>query len=111
MTDSPSYSTLAFYRDGNHFCLEARHEKADDFLGDCAEDLCRLLREAPTEGDAHIMAQAWLPQIVEIACKLKGYQAEVVIEQIIRAGAVAPRAEHAVSERGHMRPAAKAESA
>src|SRR3990172_1767388 len=88
---------LHFYRDikqdktsdrlSGRWCIETTHTDPDLFLDEAA--MC--FESLAQDEEYHTMDfQAWMKQIMEIACKLKGYKANVEIQQIIRAGSLLP---------------------
>jgi hypothetical protein len=82
---------VKFYKISNNgeVMIETNADNADHFLS-CASD---ALEEAclSTEGDVAYTLGWALPAIVEIACKLRGYKAESVVEQkVLFVGSVFP---------------------
>lgn len=67
-----------------HFGIETTHTELGPFLRDAATAL------GSTVGAGENYILAWLREIVEIACKLKGYKATVEVEQVIRSGSFPP---------------------
>lgn len=82
---------VKFYKDGDHMAVETTHTESSDFLDDVAWQLAGMAENRVFEGNWAFPLCHWLPQIVEIACKLRGYKADVEVEQIVRSGCITPR--------------------
>jgi len=86
---------VKFYRSENAFCIETTHTDTMAFLSETATAIGNMITDPQDSmeyfaSDWSHQLRNWLPHIVEIASKLKGYKAEVEVEQIIRAGSLPP---------------------
>ncbi len=73
-----------FERDGSR-AVWTNADNPNDFLLSAALQMDVVLPDNGDKGRADMLAD-WLPQIVEIAAKLKGYKADVYEERVIIAG-------------------------
>ena len=85
-----SAKTVQFYKDGDTMGVRTTAPTSEEFLGECAEVLAGFIEGGSFEGDWDFQLRFWLPQIVEIACKLKGYKADVHEARVITAGTFDP---------------------
>ena len=74
---------VRFHRDGDRFAISTNAESERDFLDGAAAALSELLPTA--EENAR-----WLPLIVDVAAKMRGYKADVIEKRLIVAGAWLP---------------------
>ena len=74
---------VRFHRDGDKFAISTNTETERDFLDGASAALAELL--PPAEDLAR-----WLPLIVDISAKMRGYKAEVIEKRLIVAGAWLP---------------------
>lgn len=70
---------------GNQFAVSTNCSRTEDFLRECSKVLADL-----NPGSQEL--DGWLPLIVETACRLKGYKADVYEERRIVAGTITPDA-------------------
>jgi hypothetical protein len=80
------YAVVRFFAQDGRSGIETTALDLREFLSDAALGLLNVI-----EGHPEIQLDTWLGHIVEIACKLKGYKADVVVEQVVRSGAIAPK--------------------
>lgn len=74
---------VRFHRDGDNFAISTNTDTERDFLDGASAALSEL------KPDAEDLAR-WLPLIVDISAKLRGYKAEVIEKRLIIAGAWLP---------------------
>jgi hypothetical protein len=94
---------VRFYKDGDTMAVETNHEKPEGFLAACGEALASLIESETYKHDWEFQLGFWLPQIVEIASKLKGYKADVDVQQIVVAGNILPEISRLVIEYPEMK--------
>ena len=58
----------------------------DQFMTQMTGALAQMIEENQFEHDWEFQLSYWLPQAVEIACKLKGYKADVEEKRVIYSG-------------------------
>lgn len=75
---------VRFHREGDKFAISTNTETEQDFLDGASSALAEL---GSAEADE---LSRWLPLIVEISCKMRGYKAEVIEKRLIVAGAWLP---------------------
>lgn len=81
---------VKFFKDGDAMSIETTCTTLESFMSHCGEALAALIERRAFETDWAFQLGFWLPQIVEIASKLKGYKADVYVEQVIRCGDSSP---------------------
>lgn len=74
---------VRFHREGDKFAISTNTETERDFLDGAAAALAGLI---PTADDL----SRWLPLIVDIGAKMRGYKADVIEKRLIVAGAWLP---------------------
>ena len=77
---------IKLYKSGDAMGIETDCPNADDFLRQMAELLSGMIDDGIHAGDWEFQLNFWLPQMVEISCKLKGYKADVKEQRILLAG-------------------------
>lgn len=79
-------AVVQFFKDGNVMSVRTTATTPVEFLTGCAEELGTIIDSGRFRGDWQYQLDEWLPQIVELACKLKGYKAEVTEYRVLIAG-------------------------
>ncbi len=74
---------VRFHREGDKFAISTNAETERDFLDGAAKALSELVASADELG-------RWLPLIVDISAKMRGYKADVIEKRLIVAGAWLP---------------------
>lgn len=74
---------VRLHKDGDQVAISTNVESERDFLDGAASALAGL------DADAAELAK-WLPLVVDIACKMRGYKADVTEKRVIIAGAWLP---------------------
>lgn len=74
---------VRFHREGDKFAISTNTENERDFLDGAAAALAELIASADE-------LSRWLPLIVDVSCKLRGYKADVIEKRLIVAGAWLP---------------------
>jgi hypothetical protein len=77
---------IKLYKEGDSMGIETDCAACDDFVREMSEALSSLIDSKVHEGDWEFQLSYWLPQMVEICCKLKGYKADVEEHRLITAG-------------------------
>jgi len=98
-----SQNRVRFYQnddDNGPWCVETTHTGVDDFLQEVSKGLSGIIHGGEEKEDVSIIHEgtkdtegilsALLPKIFEIGTKLKGYKADVTVEQVTRAGVLPP---------------------
>jgi hypothetical protein len=76
-----------FFKSGDAMSIRTNASTEGDFLTSVAGGLTQLIDGGTFAGDWEFQLQLWLPQIVDIACKLRGYKADVDEQRVLIAGA------------------------
>lgn len=86
-------ATVQFYEDAKtgSMAIVTDADTPETFLSQCAESLANMVND-DTNVDWGVRFGYWLPQIVETACKLKGYKADVKEKRLIISGELSPAA-------------------
>lgn len=74
---------VRLHRDGDQFAVSTNTDNERDFIDGASSALAGL------DCDANELSK-WLPLLVDVACKLRGYKADVVEKRVIIAGAWLP---------------------
>jgi hypothetical protein len=77
---------VRFFKDGDHMGIQTTALDERDFVDGCAEGLAAMIGRGEFEGDWEFQLHFWLPQIVDIVCKLRGYKSSVHEQRVITAG-------------------------
>lgn len=86
-------STVKFYRSDKQTAIWTDAIDEGQFFDACAQRLPEVVALCEPE-DVPLLLSYWLPQIHDIACKLKGYKTESVQEQrVLIAGNWIPTAD------------------
>lgn len=78
---------VRLHKDGDHMGVETNCTDERDFWAQFSAVLADAL-ENKFLGHAQEQLQRWLPQAFECVAQLRGYKADVVVEQVVRAGEV-----------------------
>jgi hypothetical protein len=76
-----------FFKSGDAMSIRTNAATEADFLASVAEGLTSLIEGGKFAGDWDFQLRYWLPQIVDITCKLRGYKADVDEQRVLIAGA------------------------
>jgi len=74
---------VKLHREGERFAISTNAESERDFLDGTAAALAELL---PSSEEL----ARWLPLVVDVAAKMRGYKADVIEKRVIIAGAWLP---------------------
>lgn len=74
---------VRFHREGDKFAISTNTESERDFLDGAAAALAELIPSAEE-------LSRWLPLVVDISAKMRGYKADVIEKRLIVAGAWLP---------------------
>lgn len=91
-----SKNKVRFYRHEGAFCVETTHTDVVAFFNEASDALATMIEERWVKDEWNELLSHWLPQIMEIGSKLKGYKADVTVEQVTRAGVLPPTKDNAV---------------
>lgn len=74
---------VRFHREGENFAISTNTETERDFLDGAAAAMAELIPNADE-------LSHWLPLIVDVSAKMRGYKADVIEKRLIIAGAWLP---------------------
>lgn len=77
---------IEFYKDNDAMAIRTDAGTDSEFLEGCAKAMSEMIEQKAQAGDWEYALGFWLPQIVDIACSLKGYKSEVVTKTVRSAG-------------------------
>jgi hypothetical protein len=102
-----STAMIKLYKDGDHMSIVTEAKDEREFLENLAALLSRLIDSGRHEGDWEFQLMRWLPQTVDICCKMRGYKVETVRERtVLIAGDSDPTGaslEASIDERGDVK--------
>lgn len=82
--------TTKFYKNGDSMSIGTDAKDEDTFLDDCCRVLSALIDNGAHGGDWEFQFTYWLPQIVELCCKYRGYKSDVTEQRTLFAGSYVP---------------------
>jgi len=85
---------IVLHKDGDNMAIETDAKDEGDFLQSMGALLSQAIDAGDFAGDWEFQFSFWLPQMVDICCKLRGYKNEVHERRVLIAGS--PTAEHPV---------------
>lgn len=92
---NPMRPYVNLYRDGDAYALSTNITDERVFVEQVSAALVDGITSSNGEGEtqpAHIQLAQWLPQAIDVVCKLRGYKAPSVEEQrVLTAGRISPR--------------------
>jgi len=77
---------IEFYKDSDAMAIRTDAVTDTEFLEGCAKALSEMIEQQAQAGDWEFSLGFWIPQIVDIACSLRGYKSEVVTRTVRSAG-------------------------
>ena len=77
---------VRFFKGGDHHAVSTTAASEDEFVRLTAEGLAKMIQGDEYDDDWNFQLQLWLPQIIDIAAKLRGYKADVAEYRLIVAG-------------------------
>ena len=77
---------IEFYKDNDAMAIRTDAETDTEFLDGCAKVMSEMIDQKMHSGEWEYALGFWLPQIVDIACSLRGYKSEVVRKTVRSAG-------------------------
>jgi hypothetical protein len=90
---------VKFYKDGGDgMSIQTNIMDEHEFVREAASVLSAMVEEEKYKNDWDFQLSIWLPQLVEIACKLRGYKSDVQVTQWISAGGHEPDDRHVVGQ-------------
>ena len=69
---------IEFYKDGDAMAIRTDAATDSEFLDGCSSVISEMIEKGLYGNDWEFQLGFWLPQIVDIACSLRGYKSEVV---------------------------------
>jgi len=82
--------TTEFFKDGDNLAIRTNASTFEEFVGSIAKGLAAMIEERRFEHDWEFQLERWIENAIDIACKLRGYKADVVEERVITAGFIPP---------------------
>jgi hypothetical protein len=77
---------VQLHKDGDNMAISTNAATEQEFMGEIASLLALKIHAGDHEGDWEFQLERWLPQIVNVCCKLRGYKADVTEHRVIVAG-------------------------
>jgi hypothetical protein len=77
---------IELYKDGDHMAILTDAPDELDFLSSLSQLLGEMIDAKLFEGDWEFQLGNWLPQIVDICCKYRGYKNDVSERRVLCAG-------------------------
>ena len=85
---TPLATTVRLYKNGEQTCIWTNAATEDEFQRHFVQALAQVIKSGNVDDWRGHLAH-WLPQMVDICCKLRGYRAETVAEErVLIAGAI-----------------------
>lgn len=78
------------YKDGDTMAVSTEADDEDQFHAEFCELLSDMINRNIFDGDWEFQLRFWLPQYVDICCKLRGYKSNVLEKRKIIAGQFTP---------------------
>lgn len=79
---------VEFYKDGDRMGIATTCLTEGQFLAEVSAGLSKMIEDGAFDGDWEFQLDGWLPDIVEICCKLRGQSNRVTEQKILKAGCV-----------------------
>jgi hypothetical protein len=77
---------IELYKDGDNMAIATDAKSEVAFLDDMAELFSHMIEAKEYEGDWCFQFSHWLPQIVDLCCKYRGYKSPVHETRVLVAG-------------------------
>jgi hypothetical protein len=81
---------VKLYKDGDTMAIVTDAISEDEFLDQLGQAWHTLIENKYFEHDWYFQFSYWLPQVVDICCKYRGYKNNVLQRQLLCAGSVFP---------------------
>jgi len=81
---------VKFYKDGDNMSISTNASSEEQFLDEAIAQLAQKIEAGEHTGDWLFQLERWIPQLIEVTCKLRGYKADVFEERIITSGHYLP---------------------
>ncbi len=78
------------FKSGDSMAIRTNATTEAEFIGSVSQVLSEMINGERYAGDWEFQFFRWLPQVVDICCKLRGYKSEVDEYRVITAGDVSP---------------------
>lgn len=79
---------VEFYKDGNRMGIATTCTSEGQFLSAVSAGLSEMIEDGAHDGDWTFQLNGWLPDIVEICCKLRGQGNRVTEQKVLKSGCV-----------------------
>jgi hypothetical protein len=79
-------AVVKFHKDGNSMAISTDAASEAEFMAAVVETLAAKIDSLEHATDWEFQLERWLPQIVNVCCKLRGYKADVTEHRVIVAG-------------------------
>jgi len=83
---------IKLFKDGENMGISTNAQNESDFMDQFAELLSGLIEEGKYKNDWQFQLNYWLPQMVELCCKYRGYKSNVHEYRIMSVGGFLPEA-------------------
>lgn len=101
---------VRLHKDGEHMGVETNCTDEREFWTELSDSLAKAI-EGKYLGQAQEQFQRWLPQAFECLAQLRGYKANVIVEQVVKAGEIYSGTQEVFSsERPHLSVVSKEEA-
>ena len=81
---------IELYKDGDYIVIMTDEKDERDFLDQMSRLLNDMIEARQYENDWYFQFSFWLPQIVNICCKYRGYKSSVLARQLLISGSLPP---------------------
>ena len=83
---------IEFHKDGNEMAIVTDEDAEASFFEAAARALASMIDDKKFDGDWEFQLAAWLPQLTDIAAKLRGYKSDVIEKRLIQSGNISANA-------------------
>lgn len=75
-----------FYKDADRFGIGTAAATEEEFIEDFAKFFSQTIDSGYYQGDHEFQLNGWLPKLIEICCRFRGYKADVSEQRVIVCG-------------------------
>ncbi len=90
--------TTQLYKDGDTMAIRTTTEGEDEFLRQISGLFREMIEKNVFEGTWEFQFQKWIPQVVDISCKFRGYKSNVEEKKMLTAGSFSESSDDLVIE-------------
>lgn len=77
---------VELYKDGDDMVIVTDAQTEGGFLNEFAELLAAMIENGTFDSDWEFQLRFWLPSVVDICCKYRGYKTDVLEKRVLCAG-------------------------